>query len=113
MISNHSSLTCKILSTSHQAKRNILRTWHHFNLIPTTQCTFSSAVLELPTHLCAQDSQKEQQFISQIMQKYLLCYGFIGFIKLLINAFAESNSEGSTNKGNCRREADVLMAALS
>lgn len=30
-----------------------------------------------------------------------------------MNAFAESNSHVPTNKGNCRRETNVLMAALS
>lgn len=76
------------------------------------QKPFSSLVLE-NIHLSGEGSQKAQQLISQILQKYLSYHYFTCSINFLMNAFAESNSHAPTNKGNCRREANVLMATLS
>lgn len=55
---------------------------------------FSSVVLETSDHihLSGEGSRKEQQLISQILQKYLSYHDFTCPINFLMNAFAESNS---------------------
>lgn len=72
-----------------------------------TQKPFSSVVLEASNHihLSGKGFRKEQQLISQILQRYLSYHDFTCSINFLMNAFAESNSHAPTNKGNCRREA--------